>query len=391
MLIENDGFPSDTRVSSEARTLVSAGYKVSVICPQFHGQRLFEVIDSIAVYRYPLPKQPAGLLGYFIEYSYSLIVMFITSLIVFIREGFDVIHAQNPPDFLFLIGLFYKPFSKKFIFDHNDLTPELYLSRFSNRKLALSILLLLEKLSCQFADVVITTGKAYEQLEISRDKISPKKIVLVRNSPDLSRIKNIQLNKKRHRVEQETKLGFVGYLGPQDGADLLLKSLYHLVYELGRQDFHCLLIGDGEMLDELRKSAQEMEIDQFITFTGRLPWDKAMKMLSDVDICLEPNPSSPLNDKTMTVKVFEYMALQKPIVAYSLPELLSQIKGAALFVGNNDAFEFASKIVQLMDNKKLQESMGAAGRKKMETELNWEHSAANLLQAYKKLLKRRVR
>jgi glycosyltransferase involved in cell wall biosynthesis len=390
LIVENDGFPADSRVVNEAKTLVSHGYKVSVVCPRFTGQKLHEVIDSISVYRYPSPRQPRGLLGYFWEYSYSLFAMFLASLVVFFREGFDVIHAQNPPDFLFVIGLFYKLFGKRFIFDHNDLTPELYLSRFTNGKIALSILLLLERLSCRFADIVITTGGAYKELEIARGGISPAKIAMVRNSPNLERIQNLKLSNAPINEGKEITLGYLGYLGPQDGLDLMLKSLYHLVYNLGRQDFRCIIIGDGEMLEELKQSAQKMVIDRFVTFMGRLPWEEAMKILSTVNICLEPNPSSPFNDKTTTVKVFEYMALQKAIVAFDLKEQRSLIEGAALFAHNNDESEFAKNIVQLMDNRELRESMAAAGRKKMEAELNWAHSAANLLQSYEKLIKSRA-
>jgi glycosyltransferase involved in cell wall biosynthesis len=388
LLVENDGFPSDSRVVNEAKTLASNGYKVSVVCPRFQGQKLHEVVNCISVYRYPPPRQPRGLLGYFWEYPYSLIAIFLASLVVFLREGFDVIHTQNPPDFLFVIGLFYKIFGKKFIFDHNDLTPELYLSRFGNGRLALNFLLLLEKLSCRFADVVITTGKSYEELEITRDKISRTKVVLVRNSPNLERIKDLSLSNAPITEGKEVRLGYVGYLSPQDGVDLLLKSLFHLAYSLGRQDFHCLIIGDGEMLDDLKKLAQKMSINRFITFVGRLPWEEAMKLLATVNICLEPNPSSPFNDKTATVKVLEYMALQKAIVAYDLKEQRSLIEGAALLAHNNDESEFAKKVEQLMDDRELRESMAAAGRKKMEKELNWTHSAANLLCAYENLIKK---
>ncbi len=169
----------------------------------------------------------------------------------------------------------------------------------------------------------------------------------------------------------------------------MLKSLYHLAYNLGRPDFHCLIIGDGEMLNSLKQTAREMAIDPFVTFTGRLLWEEAMNLISTVDICLEPNPPSPLNDKAITVKAYEYMALQKPIVAYDLPEQHSVIQGAALFARPNDELEFAKKIAQLMDDRELRESMGAAGREKTEKELNWEQSAANLLQAYERLIKRR--
>jgi glycosyltransferase involved in cell wall biosynthesis len=362
---------------------------VTVVCPQFRRQKLCEVSNGVTVFRYPMPFHPKGLAGYFWEYSYSLAALFLTSIIAWIFRGFNVVHTQNPPDFIFTIGLFYKLFGKKFIFDHNDLTPELYQSKFSSNKLALRFLLWQEKVSCRVADTVVTTGQSYENLEISRDGIPPTKIIQVRNSPNLSRIKSLVGERAMASQDSITTLGYLGYLDPQDGPELLLKSLRHLVYGLGRRDFHCTIIGDGEMLDELKQLSREMKIEEYVTFTGRLPWDEAIKRLADISICLEPCPSSPFNDKTSTVKVLEYMAIPKPIVAFDLEELHSVITGAALLAPKDNVEEFAVKITQLMDDRALRERMAAAGKEKMEKEYNWEHYATNLLKAYEKLFSSR--
>src|SRR5918912_1864785 len=93
MLVENNPFPNDPRVSREARALAAAGYKVCVICPARTGQARREVLDGIHVYRFREPRPAGGLVGYVWEYGYSLVMMFITSLIVSMRQGFDIIHA----------------------------------------------------------------------------------------------------------------------------------------------------------------------------------------------------------------------------------------------------------------------------------------------------------
>jgi glycosyltransferase involved in cell wall biosynthesis len=370
---------------NEARILSRSGYKVSVICPRLGAKKLHEEIDGIKVYRYPSPSEPGGVLGYLWEYAYSITAMFLVSLWVSIREGVDIVHTQNPPDILFLIGAFYKIFGKKFIFDHNDLTPELYLSRFQNKKTMLRILLWLEKMSCRAADLVISTGISYTELEKTRDGMKDDKIVMVRNSPNLDDIKKLAPAETADGTADCKMLGYVGYLGYQDGADLLMKSLYHLNHDLGRQDFHCIIIGDGEKLEEMKRTARETDIERFITFTGRLKWEEAMRRIASVDIGLEPNPSNPLNDKTITVKVFEYMALGKPVVAYDLPEQRSAIDGATLFAPANNELEFAARVARLMDDRELRKTMGNTGRTKMENELNWKQSADNLLRAYEKL------
>lgn len=127
IIVENLPVPFDRRVWSEATTLVKAGYQVSVICPKGKGSTAsHEVIDGVHIYRHSLPLDAEGVLGYAVEYSAALFWEFLLSLKVLWQRGFDVIHACNPPDTIFLIGGFYRLFGKKFLFDHHDINPELY-------------------------------------------------------------------------------------------------------------------------------------------------------------------------------------------------------------------------------------------------------------------------
>src|SRR5215210_5377563 len=100
MLLENNPYPQDTRVRSEAKTLSRAGYGVCVICPRAKEQPAFEVIDRVNVYRFPAPRAANGLVGYAWEYGYSTLAFLLVSVWVLFRHGFDVIHAHNPPDIL---------------------------------------------------------------------------------------------------------------------------------------------------------------------------------------------------------------------------------------------------------------------------------------------------
>jgi len=98
MLLENQPYPQDHRVRREATTLAAAGYRVSVICPSSPGQSWRETVDSVRVYRFKAPPPANGFLGYFWEYACSTAAAFALSLVVFLTEGFDVIHAHNPPE-----------------------------------------------------------------------------------------------------------------------------------------------------------------------------------------------------------------------------------------------------------------------------------------------------
>ena len=135
IIVENLPVPFDRRVWQEATALREAGYGVSVICPVGKGYGLRrETIGGINIYRHPLPAERPGAFGYLLEYSVALFWQMVLSIRVLIRHGFDVIHACNPPDLIFIVAAFHKLlFGKKFVFDHHDLSPELYEVKFGKR------------------------------------------------------------------------------------------------------------------------------------------------------------------------------------------------------------------------------------------------------------------
>src|ERR1700704_1621194 len=109
ILVENLPSPFDRRVWQEATTLRDAGYTVSIICPTGRGyEKKFEAVEGIDIWRYDLPTEGEGALGYLAEYAAALAHTFFLSWQVFFGKSFDVIHACNPPDLLFLIGGFWK-------------------------------------------------------------------------------------------------------------------------------------------------------------------------------------------------------------------------------------------------------------------------------------------
>ena len=150
MLVEYP-YPQDSRVRNEATLLRSLGYEISVISVKKPGQKTFEVVNGVNVYRVPALElfkktgdREAGwvgtlflklksFVGYVAEYSYFTIACLIIASYVFVRRGFDVIHAHNPPDTLFAAALPFKLLGKKFVFDHHDLCPELYMSRYQTQ------------------------------------------------------------------------------------------------------------------------------------------------------------------------------------------------------------------------------------------------------------------
>jgi glycosyltransferase involved in cell wall biosynthesis len=175
-------------------------------------------------------------------------------------------------------------------------------------------------------------------------------------------------------------------MNPQDGVDYLLRALGCLRHRLNQSDFHCILIGDGDSLQALRHLAKELRLDDCVTFTGFIPDDDMVRYLSTVDICLDPNPSSPLNDVSTWIKVMEYMALGKPVVSFDLKETRVSAGDAAAYVEPNNEVEFAKTMAALMDDPTRRARMAKVGRARVQHELGWHVTSQNLLRAYESLL-----
>ena len=218
MLIENGTFPFDRRMRHLAEALRGAGYKVSVICPRAneHSRSGFEVVDGIKVYRYPVPLQASTRLGYFLEYPWAFLCLGALSLLVWIRDGFDVVHCANPPDIMFLLARLFKLFGKKFVYDQHDLCPELYQSKFERQDRVYRILLFLERQSYRAADLVISTNQSYREIARERGGIPDNRSAIVRNGVDITRF-----HRKTPRPELKRQFAYMavylGVMGKQDG------------------------------------------------------------------------------------------------------------------------------------------------------------------------------
>lgn len=387
MLDENLPVPADPRVWKEARTLQQHGFSVSVICPKgtTHCQESYICIDGIHIYRYRLPTTGNKYTAYITEYSVAMVMTFLLSIKVLVRHGFDVIHAANPPDMFFLIGLFYRLLGKKYIFDQHDLAPEMFALKFQGKmKIMYRLLLLLEWCSYRIAQQVIVTNQSQKWMATQRGQCSPDKVFVVRNGPDLTRLQK-SLPEPALKQGRPYLLAYVGVMGIQDGIDYALRALHTLIYTRGRQDISLVLMGDGDALPALQKLSHQLQLDSYVNFTGWVESKEMMRYLSTADIGLSPDPQNGLNELSTMIKTMEYMAMSKPIVAFDLTETRFSAQEAALYAKPNVVEDFADKIETLLDDRALRHNLGAYGRRRIEEELSWNTSTAYLLLTYRQL------
>jgi glycosyltransferase involved in cell wall biosynthesis len=386
LLVENNPYPRDFRVRREAHTLRDAGCEVTVIAPRDGAQPWTEDVDGVSVYRFPAPPCGSGVLSYALEFGYATFAILLLTAWVCLRSGVDVIHAANPPDTLFVIGALFKIFGKKFVFDQHDLAPETYLSRFEQprKNLVYWALRLLESCAYAVADVVVVTNQSYKQLALTRGHKRAGKVFVVRNGPPLS----YEAVDTDPCVDAREKylIGYVGIIGPQDGVDYWLRAVHQLVFTFGRRDFMAVIIGNGDALAGVQALAGELKVDSYVQFTGRLSEPEVRTWLSTSHVCVQPDPLSPLNDKSTMNKLMEYMALGKPTVAFDLTETRYSAQEAAVYVKPNDEIEFARQVNWLLDHPIERAKMGEVGRRRVRDGLAWEYSAAELVRAYEEAL-----
>lgn len=386
IVVENLPVPFDRRVWMEARTLKAAGASVSVICPTGKGhETLEEVIEGIHVYRHSLPLDASGALGYLLEYAAAIWHELRLTIKVMRRQGIDVIQGCNPPDLIFLVALPFKLFGVRYIFDHHDINPELYEAKFGKRGFFWKLMVLFEKLTFRFADVSIATNESYRKIAIERGGMSPENVFVVRSGPDLSRLVPVNPN-PMWQNNRRYLVGYVGVMGDQEGIDLLLESISHLVTVKQRHDVQFVLVGGGPSLEKLREMAEQLGIADYVTFTGRAPDRDLFEVLSTADVCVNPDRVNPMNDKSTMNKILEYMAFSKPIVQYDVTEGRFSADEASLYAKPNDIIDFANKIEELLADPQRRAEMGRVGRARVERQFAWPHQVQHLISAYERAL-----
>jgi glycosyltransferase involved in cell wall biosynthesis len=383
IIVENLTVPLDRRVWQEATTLRDAGYTVSVVCPQGGSYTAaYEQIDDIHIFRHPLPLEADGALGYLIEYSWALAWEFLLAWRAYFKVGFDVIQACNPPDTIFLIAGFFKAvLGTRFIFDHHDINPELYEAKFGKRGIFHRLLLTFERWTFRTADVAIATNDTFKRIAVERGGMHRDRVFVVRSIPDVSRFRrrepNAHLRNGRRHV-----VGYVGIMGNQDGVDLLVDAMDHLVNGCGRRDIQCVIVGSGTALDGLKAQARGKGLDAYVTFTGFMSGEPLLRALSTFDIGVIPDPKNCYNDKISMNKHFEYMSLGIPFVSYDLDEGRKISGDTAVYAENNCPLSLADRMATLIDDRDQRTRLAEQGKARASTLLRWETERANLLAAY---------
>jgi glycosyltransferase involved in cell wall biosynthesis len=382
IIVENLPVPFDRRVWQEAQSLKRKGCQLSIICPKMKGyNKTFEVIDDIKIYRHPLIFEAKSGMGYLLEWGSALFYEFYFALKIYLKEGFHVIQACNPPDIIFLIGLFFKLFGVKYIFDHHDLCVEAFETKFQKRGLYYYLLAILERCTFLTSDYSIATNESYKKIAIQRGKMKHDKVFVVRNGPNEDRFKEVvKYNKKKKYI-----VSYLGVMGKSDGLNILIDVIDYIVNLIKIREISFVLMGDGIERKIIEEDVINRELHEYVSFTGRISDARVAGILAVSDVCVNPDEYNVFNNLSTMNKIMEYMYFSKPIVQFDMKEGRFSASDASFYAKRNDSKDFANKILELIDNPTQRRKMGEFGKRRFEDELKWEYSELNLIKLYSEI------
>jgi glycosyltransferase involved in cell wall biosynthesis len=395
VVVENLSVPFDRRVWRECNALRDAGYEVTAISPKGVGRDSAsrEVIDGISVFRYPTLHSNGGFLSYGIEYSIAVISSFVLMCYAYAHRRFHLIQICNPPELLIFAAAPFRLVGVPIIFDQHDLSPEIYAAQTRSglkQRLVLAALRFFERLTYRYADVVMVVNDSCRRIALERGQKSDRGIFVVRNGPTKQAIQTARASQHLKQGKQYL-IGYVGMMGPQEGIDGLLRILRILVVDLGRHDVHLRIVGGGTVLEEMRRYAVELGVHSYVTFTGPGSYEQVLECIASADVCVCPDPKTPLSDKCSLVKAVEYMSVGRAFVAFDLVEVRHMAGDAALYATPGDEAAFADLIVELLHDANKREVMGRRGRERAWQSLTWDSAVQNLYAAYEAAYQRRAR
>ncbi|GAA3593809.1 glycosyltransferase family 4 protein [Kineosporia mesophila] len=389
IIVQNLPVPLDRRVWMECQALRDAQYEVSVICPKSPGDRSFEMLDGVALYKYRAAPATTGLLSYILEFVYCWLRTAMISVKVYRCHRFTVLQACNPPDTYWLLGRLWRLFGVIYVFDHHDLNPELFRSRFGDPtsvsgRIQLAILYWLEWMTYRTARHVITTNESYRRIALERSKLGSADVTVVRSGPDTSIMRPVPESTEL-RCGADHLLAYIGIMGPQDNVDVLLQVMRVLTVDLGRRDVHLVLMGFGDCLDGLKVKAVELGVAGVVTFTGRADLRMIADYLSTADIGVSPDLKTPLNDISTHNKTMEYMAFGLPIVSFDLAESRISAGAGSLYVPSGDVRAFAEAVDELLNDEERRLQMGRYSRERCVSEMDWQPQARKYVRVFDRL------
>lgn len=226
--------------------------------------------------------------------------------------------------------------------------------------------------------------------ELVERGVDEDKIVLVPNGVDTERFTPLPRDEElatQLGVAGKTVIGYVGTIVDYEGLDLLLEAVRNL--RRTHDGFHVLIVGDGAALESLRAKAETTDLEDVVTFTGRVPHAEVERYYSLIDITPFPRLPLPVCEMVSPLKPFEAMAMGKAVVASDVAALAEIVSPGAtgLLHEKGDAESLTGQLAKLLDDPSLMTDLGARSREWVVAERDWRSIASTIARTYSDLLR----
>jgi glycosyltransferase involved in cell wall biosynthesis len=388
-VVSFSSFPGDPRPRRAAETFVHAGMNVEVICLMDEGTLERDTFKGIEIDRIAFKHNRGSKFNYMLRYSLFILIAFAKLAARSLTGRYHVVHIHNMPDVLVLAALVPKLFGAKVILDLHDPMPELMMTIFNLRRESPAVRLMarLEKWSIAFADVVLTVNRACEKLFVSRS-CSPSKVTIVMNSPDKRIFKYSPARISKRRAE-DTDAPFIimyhGTLVERNGVDLAVEALVKLRQSVPSAELR--IYGPRTpFLDQVMLTVVEKDLEKAVQYLGPRRLEELVQAIAECDIGVIPNKRSIFTEINTPTRIFEYLALGKPVVAPRAPGIQDYFSEDSLILfdlGNAD--DLALKLTWVATHPREVFEVTSRGQAVYRSH-SWQAEKAKLVTAVVKLL-----
>jgi len=340
-------YPEDPRPRRAAEALISAGMSVDLVClRESREEAKREVFNGVDIRRVPVNKRRGSVLGYLYQYSAFLLM---SSWIIAVRSlsrRYDLVYVNNMPDFLVLSGLFPKLFGAKVLLDIHDPMPELMMTIFELPEDARSVdlLKLQEKWSIRLADSVVTVNKACARIFAARSCAS-QKITVVMNSPDenIFQFRDVHLS-NTPRGNKPFVIMYHGSLVERNGLELAIKAFARVRSTIPNAELR-IYGSRNPFLDRMMEMVKKQGMEGSVHYLGPKPLEKIVEAIEESDVGVIPNLRNIFTELNTPTRIFEYLALGKPVITPNAPGITDYFDEESLvFFELGDDADLARKI-----------------------------------------------
>jgi len=388
MVLQSD-FPPDIRVEKEMKAISNAGYSVHLLANNRKNRSVVDKFGKAIIYRLKSYRFLGRFLGQKINFPVPINPVWIWPFFSIVRKNrIRVVHIHDLPFALFgILGRFV--FGTKFVLDLHENYPaalalwgkkgSIISCFFRNAKLAE----IYEKISCHLADQIIVVAPEHKDYLFKKHFIHDK-VHVVGNTVEFGVYEKFPLDK--HVIEDYKNyfvVSFLGQFGPERDLDVAIRSIKFMEQDI--PNLKMLFIGDGILRDDLRRLIHEEGVEHFAKVIGWVPFEKTNSYLAASNVCMIPQGSNDLIDNGTPHKLFQYMAMGKPVVvsdAKALKHIVEETKCGEIFRSKSPE-SFARAVLKIKNNPNF--PYGENGIRAVKEKYNWDRDAQMLRILYEEI------